>query len=97
MKNNTSNGELLVHQEPRKSNTFLYVILLFMASLFGAIIFVPQEEFGEAIFTCFFLFLLILSELHCSDQNLHGKLRKLRKEKKDQPHIGLSSYYFGFQ
>ena len=63
IKNNTSTGELLVQQEPRKSNTFLYVILLFMASLFGAIIFVPQEEFGEAIFTCFFLFLLILSEL----------------------------------
>jgi hypothetical protein len=62
-KNNTSGGELLVQQEPRKSNTFLYVILLFMASLFGAIIFVPQEEFGEAIFTCFLFFLLILSEL----------------------------------
>ena len=63
MKNNTSGGELLVQQEPRKSNTFLYVILLFMASLFGAIIFVPQEEFGEAIFTCFFLIILIFSEL----------------------------------
>jgi len=31
--------------------------------LFGAIIFVPQEEFGEAIFTCFLFLLLILSEL----------------------------------
>ena len=63
IKNNTSSGELLVHQEPRKSNAFLYMILLFMASLFGAIIFLPQEEFGEAIFTCFFLIILIFSEL----------------------------------
>ena len=63
IKNNSSNGELLVHQEPRKSNAFLYMILLFMASLFGAIIFLPQEEIGEAIFTCFFLIILIFSEL----------------------------------
>ena len=63
IKNNTSSGELLVHQEPRKSNAFLYMILLFMASLFGAIIFLPQEEIGEAIFTCFFLIILIFSEL----------------------------------
>ena len=32
MKNNTSNGELLVHQEPRKSNTFLYIICLLYTS-----------------------------------------------------------------
>ena len=61
--NDTSNGELLVQQEPSKSNTFLYLIILFMVSLFGAIIFIPQEEFGEAIFTCFFIFILIFSEL----------------------------------
>jgi len=63
IKNNSGNGELLVHQEPRKSNAFLYMILLFMALLFGAIIFLPQEEIGEAIFTCFFLIILIFSEL----------------------------------
>ena len=90
MKNNTSNGELLVHQEPRKSNTFLYVILLFMASLFGAIIFVPQEEFGEAIFTCFFLFILILSEL------LPFRSKSARKIKEVKEREERSTTYWAF-
>ena len=90
MKNNTSNGELLVHQEPRKSNTFLYVILLFMASLFGAIIFVPQEEFGEAIFTCFFLFILILSEL------LPFRSKSARKVKEVKERKEMSTTYWAF-
>ena len=79
MNNNTSNGELLVQQEPRKSNTFLYVILLFMASLFGAIIFVPQEEFGEAIFTCFLFLLLILSELPLLRSKSARKVKEVKE------------------
>ena len=90
IKNNTSTGELLVQQEPRKSNTFLYVILLFMASLFGAIIFVPQEEFGEAIFTCFFLFLLILSEL------LPFRSKSERKVKEVKEREERSTTYWAF-
>ena len=58
-----------------------------MASLFGAIIFVPQEEFGEAIFTCLF-FLLILSEFPLLRSKSAREVMKLRKEKKGQPHIG---------
>ena len=46
--NDTSNGELLVQQEPSKPNTFLYLILLFMASLFVAIIFVPEEDLNSS-------------------------------------------------
>ena len=57
--NNTSNRELLVKQEPSKSNTFLKLILLFMAYLFGIIIFVPQEEFCEAMSFCLYFFFII--------------------------------------
>ena len=87
IKNNSSNGELLVHQEPRKSNAFLYMILLFMASLFGAIIFLPQEEIGEAIFTCFFLIILIFSELPL----VRSKPAQKVKEKEE-----MSTTYWAF-
>jgi len=90
MNNNTSNGELLIQQEPRKSNTFLYVILLFMALLFGAIIFIPKEEFGEAIFSCFFLLVLILSEL------LPFRSKSARKVKEVKERKERSTTYWAF-
>lgn len=91
MNNNTNNGELLVQQEPRKSNTFLYLILLFMASLFGLIIFVPQEEFGETIFTCFFFFLLVFLEFPLFRSTSARKVKEV-KERKERS----TSYWASF-
>ena len=79
IKNKSSNGELLVHQEPRKSNAFLYMILLFMASLFSAIMVIPQEEFGEAIFTCFFLIILIFTEFPLFRSKPVQKVKKVKE------------------
>ena len=79
--NDTSNGELLVQQEPSKSNTFLYLILLFMASLFVAIIFVPEEDFGEALFTCCLYGLLIFFEFPLSRSKSARKVKEVKERK----------------